>query len=665
MNTLILLLASFLSFTPLCCASCANTAEKMVHYTSLVKKAHKSGDSVTLRIANSEDYIAGDPNNISSDKSNGVYNLIGEFVDYVKKTDGVNITVSYSTFDTMENMLSKAQTGGNVYDLVCVSDYIIQKMMTLSMLTPFSVGDERTALYGGSTEGWDDNYSLYASKYLQNALNGIYSTVNGVSTSIGLYARGYMWGTLGLLYNPSFSTFSNNGLSEDDVKVQMSDWNVLWDDAYYQTFQVKDSMRDTYSIGLMHVFDSYFKVLSSWYQNGVDNEGNSYDKDAYNADVSLIFNNINHIDEFNALARKIVGSTYEDVDADRIVDEIQNALSTLKDTSFGLETDSGKTDILTGDKSGIDCAWSGDAVTAMDNADALGNTLYYSIPETGGNIWFDAWVMMKSDSLEQEYAQKFIDFISDPAQAAPNMDYIGYTSFIAGDDVLSLVRDWYDARSFAMYVYSDDLGDYIYDDDENKVYKDGSGKKKVKAEVDGKEKEIELDYGENDMTGSDYDSAKVDGVAASWSSIADEEGWKDIDLTYFFADSLSSYGDSDMHFYSSEIEEVTGKGLDGEEKTVMVGRQFLAQYPTEDEAYKGTVLDQIPGLAIMEDYGDNNTYILRMWENVKSGGTIQPWIVVVLCVEGTVAIAIVGYLLITKKTSKRLRKRRREEKKEA
>jgi hypothetical protein len=37
--------------------------------------------------------------------------------------------------------------------------------------------------------------------------------------------------------------------------VQMSDWNALWSGNYNQTFQVKDSMRDTYSIGLMHVYD--------------------------------------------------------------------------------------------------------------------------------------------------------------------------------------------------------------------------------------------------------------------------------------------------------------------------------------------------------------------------------------------------------------------------
>jgi hypothetical protein len=38
-----------------------------------------------------------------------------------------------------------------------------------------------------------------------------------------------------------------------------------------------------------------------------------------------------------------------------------------------------------------------------------------------------------------------------------------------------------------------------------------------------------------------------------------------------------------MVFYSNELEEVTGHNLAGEEETVLVGRSFLAQYPTEDD----------------------------------------------------------------------------------
>jgi hypothetical protein len=85
-----------------------------------------------------------------------------------------------------------------------VSDYIIQKLMALNMVVPFKSGAERTALYGGDATGWDDNYSLYASQYLQNELKGIKATINGQEGNLGDYARGYMWGTLGITYNPDF-----------------------------------------------------------------------------------------------------------------------------------------------------------------------------------------------------------------------------------------------------------------------------------------------------------------------------------------------------------------------------------------------------------------------------------------------------------------------------
>jgi hypothetical protein len=105
--------------------------------------------------------------------------ILDEFKKYVLATDNVTINVSYSTFSTMEDELSKLQTGGTVADLVCVSDYIIQRLMALNMVVPFKSGAERTALYGGDATGWDDNYSLYASQYLQNELKGIKATING------------------------------------------------------------------------------------------------------------------------------------------------------------------------------------------------------------------------------------------------------------------------------------------------------------------------------------------------------------------------------------------------------------------------------------------------------------------------------------------------------
>lgn len=621
-----------------------------------------SSNVLTINIANSDDYI------LSYETDNGLpRTLVDDFIDYVKETDGVTLKVNYSVFSTPEEILSKVTAGTASYDLVNNSDYIVQKMMALDMLEPFAVGEERDALYGESASSWEDYYLEYASPTLLSLLDGITAKVktkDGIEErNLGTYARGYMWGTLGITYNPAFSTYQERGLSEEDVKVQMTDWNAMWNPSYHGTFQIKDSMRDTYSIGLMHVYDKCFKALRSWYMNGYDGQGNLYTKENYQNDVKVIFNNLNYLEEFNDLAKK-VDSSSPTFTSGMILDEIQEALTTLKDNSFGMEVDSGKTDITTGSKSGIDTAWSGDAITSMDLGD--GNSanpvsLYYSVPLTGGNIWSDNWVMLKDNvhgnDLKKQYCQKFIDYISNPEIVAANMDYIGYTSFIGGDDVLSYVRESYDPRSYAMYVYDEEEETFLLDDDEEYVYKDGTGIH------DG------YDYGEYDMRGSDYEAAQVDGNFMSWEEYSRdelEEEWTRVDLSYFFDGTLSDdYVDGvDPVFYSDEIEEVTGKNLDGEEETVLVGRQFLAQYPVEDENNKGTVLCSMPSLAIMEDYGNGASDVLSMWEQVKSS-PLPTWAIVLLSIEVALVTGLSIAFVVTKSASKKLRKKRREERKAA
>ena len=143
-------------------------------------------------------------------------------------------------------------------------------------------------------------------------------------------------------------------------------------------------------------------------------------------------------------------------------------------------------------------------------------------------------------------------------------------------------------------------------------------------------------------------------TVTDWDAYAEEEGWMRVDLSYFFEGSLSE--GEDAIFYTTEIQPVTGKNLKGEDETVYVGRQFLAQYPTIGLPDN---LDIIPGLAVMEDYGNNNEYVLRMWENVKASGVLEPWIIVLFCLEIVLAIGIASYFIVRKQLSLHERKKRR------
>lgn len=511
----------------------------------------------TLRILNWEDYIY-EPESEEDEPS-----IVDQFINYIKEIEDKDIEVIYDTFDTNETMFSSLKTGKSTYDLICPSDYMIQKMIAQDMLEPFDVSQVA-------------NYDTYASPYLKNIFNNIFATTtSGEQVPISNYACGYMWGTLGIIYNPNYEGFSED-LSPEQVDEDMTSWDVLWNEKYNQTISIKDSMRDTYSIGVMKVYQEEFTDLLNSYKN------NEISTEDYNASLTAIFNRCD--DDTLAL--------------------VKTELLNLKNNIFGFEVDSGKEDIVTG-KVGINTAWSGDAVYAIGVAkDENDIELHYSIPETGGNIWFDGWVMPKSDSLNKDLALKFLNFISNPEMAAKNMNYIGYTSFIGGDVVLELIRDWYDARKGELYSTDENTGEYLVDDEGNYISKEGM----------------------EDITYSNFPQTSID-------EKINDGSWHSVDLSYFFDNTLDEYtNDVDTIFYSDEY-----------------NGQFATQYPDS------TV---IPRLAIMADFGTRSSYVLDMWEIVKSN-SLEPWAIVLFSAEIIGTITLLSYVLVKSFQNKSRRKKRR------
>ena len=624
-------------------------------------------DYLILRVINSEDYIylqedPSDPEDlvVQFEKSEAVANYLDELRTN-KGLDYKGVKVIYDTSDTNETLYSELQTGKSNYDLMNVSDYMAQKIVSQKMAVPLYRNEDGTVDYDMVS-----NYQSYASASLKQRLDDI-STVqktfnpetnhlDEVEVYLKDYAVGYMWGTLGILFNPEYPSFQASGYTRDEVIADMQTFDTFWNSKYKGTISIKNSMRDTYAVGVLYTYKEDFARIKGFFEDGQDDQGNPYTIDDYSRDFETYFNRCSPEE----------------------VSQVKASLEALKGNIFGLEVDSGKQDIIT-KKIGVNLAWSGDAVYSMDQGEDLTQVsetveLCYSVPENGSNLWMDTWIMPNCARSREQYelAHLFLNFMSDPVNAVQNMSYTGYTSFIGGDSILDLVREWYDSRYEEVYYGDDGLqvyyadsatevyqavdfstdffaardaskDDYLlyafepYEDGENLVEEPTSYNDLISHSVEvplldeeGEETETQKKYGDLlvvDEAGNEYDS---------------------VDLGYFFTGTLEEYDVSDAVFYCEEyflaIEDEEGNPIDN----VSVGRQFFCQYPNEET---------LNHCAVMKDYGENNTYVMNMWENFKSD-PLPTWAIITFAVAGAVVIAFIAYLVINNVLKKQTKKKR-------
>lgn len=656
-------------------------------------------ERLTLKIINSEDYIFLDDENPENDMVEQFKRYVISLVDAGELDEKYrHVEVVYDTSDTNETLYSELQTGKSDYDLINVSDYMAQKMVSEGLVVPLLAEGE-------TREDKLANYMDYASPTLRGRLDNITAPIYSSwvddpehpgekihpYAKLEDYAVGYMWGTLGILFNPEYGAYSNLEVA-DVIEDMHYSFSALWDSTYKGSISIKNSMRDTFAAGLMNAYEEDFISLKEKLDDGI------YDVDTYMAEYAKVFNGENE----NSF--------------DIVVNNVKASLESLKNNIFGLEVDSGKQDIVTG-KIGINLAWSGDAVYSMDQAED-GNlvgenqsTLYYCVPELGSNLWFDTWVMPKNDNRSEErreLALMFLDFMSDPANASQNMDYTGYTSFIGGGDILELVRDWYDIRT-----------DEIYEEVEVKQY--NYEYYQVYAvhddEVEENKDFFALDYPDfmkdtHDATKDEYllyyfvpysyvDEATSEEVAVdepesvedlldkkhSHPVLVDEEIQKKygdltivdrelepeevleydiVDLSYFFNGTLDD-GDPTTEDYEEDVDTIFysakyyARNEDGEPYTFIdgenehlnnsVGRQFFTQYPDEET---------ITRCAVMKDFGESNKLVMKMWEEFKSDplptSSLVLFIVIIVAGVGLGAFIITNKLLVKRIRKKRIRK---------
>jgi spermidine/putrescine transport system substrate-binding protein len=154
--------------------------------------------------------------------------------------------------------------------------------------------------------------------------------------------------------------------------------------------------------------------------------------DVYN--VAAIFAFQDQIQSGNRTL-KSVSNDHTDED----IAEVEKQLKLLKPNLAGWEADFGK-DMMTRGQIWMNYAWSGDAVWAIEEADAVGVSLDYIVPKEGSNIWFDGWVIPKY-AKNVKAASYFLNYLCISENALRNMDISGYTSAIGTGDILDAQID--------------------------------------------------------------------------------------------------------------------------------------------------------------------------------------------------------------------------------
>ena len=154
----------------------------------------------------------------SADKGTVYFYNCGDYIDedlLAEFTKETGIKVDYSTYDTNEIMYQKLKSTPGSYDLVIPSDYMIEKMIKEDMVEPLDFNNI-------------PNYKHIDEKYK----NLSYDPQNQ-------YSVPYMWGTIGIVYDPEV------------VTEPVDSWNILWNTKYTgKQIIMFDSMRDTLSVGL-------------------------------------------------------------------------------------------------------------------------------------------------------------------------------------------------------------------------------------------------------------------------------------------------------------------------------------------------------------------------------------------------------------------------------
>ena len=150
-----------------------------------------------------------------------VYNW-GEYIDpevieiFEEET---GYKVHYEEFETNEEMFTIVDKKARVYDVICPSDYMIEKMLENDLLAEINYDNV-------------PNLQHIGKQYLESA--------KGFDPE-NKYSVPYCWGTVGICYNRNM------------VKEEVNSWSILFDEKNDGKILIQASVRDAYCVALSYL----------------------------------------------------------------------------------------------------------------------------------------------------------------------------------------------------------------------------------------------------------------------------------------------------------------------------------------------------------------------------------------------------------------------------
>ena len=156
---------------------------------------------------------------VDADEVVYVYNW-GDYIDPATLEmfeEETGIHVICDEFDTNESMYPRVAAGAVHYDVICPSDYMIQKMIENNLLRPLDFEKLPNARQYIGQKFFDQSRAFDPENK---------------------YSVPYCWGTVGIMYNTAL------------IDEPIDSWAVLWDERYRNEILMQDSPRDALMVPL-------------------------------------------------------------------------------------------------------------------------------------------------------------------------------------------------------------------------------------------------------------------------------------------------------------------------------------------------------------------------------------------------------------------------------